>query len=134
MDANVPVIRLSETYLIAAEAAVKTGDNAKAIRYLGAIAQRANPSRTLEGVTVTLDDVMTERRKELVAEGHRMFDVIRNGGTVKRIDDTDSNLASTRHFAADKEFNWDFYKIILPVPKAERDANPNVAQNPGYDD
>lgn len=132
MDANVPVIRLSETYLIAAEAAVKTGDNTKAVKYLGAIARRANPSRTLE--TVTLDDVMTERRKELVAEGHRMFDVIRNGGTVKRIDDTDSNLASTRHFAADKEFNWDFYKIILPVPKAERDANPNVAQNPGYDD
>ena len=133
MDANVPVIRLSETYLIAAEAAVKTGDNDKAVKYLDAIVNRANPAKTVVGTTVTLEDVMLERRKELVAEGHRMFDVIRNGGTVKRIDDEDANLTSTRHFASDKEYNWDFYKIILPIPKAERDVNPNVAQNPGYD-
>lgn len=133
MDANVPVIRLSETYLIAAEAAVKTGDNDKAVKYLDAIVSRANPAKTVVGTTVTLDDVMQVRRKELVAEGHRMFDVIRNGGTVKRIDEEDASLTSTRHFASDKEYNWDFYKIILPIPKAERDANPNVAQNPGYD-
>ena len=133
MDANVPVIRLSETYLIAAEAAVKTGDNDEAVKYLDAIVNRANPAKTVVGTTVTLEDVMLERRKELVAEGHRMFDVIRNGGTVKRIDDEDANLTSTRHFASDKEYNWDFYKIILPIPKAERDVNPNVAQNPGYD-
>ena len=132
MDANVPVIRLSETYLIAAEAAVKVGDNDKAVRYLDAIVSRANPAKSVSGTVVTLDDVMQERRKELVAEGHRMIDVIRNGGTVRRLDEQDSKLTSTRHFAADKEYDWNFYKLILPVPKAEMDANPNMVQNPGY--
>ena len=132
MDANVPVIRLSETYLIAAEAAVKVGDNDKAVQYLDAIVSRANPSRSVSGTVVTLDDVLLERRKELVAEGHRMFDVIRNGRTVLRLDEQDSRLTGTRHFAADKEYDWSFYKLILPVPKAEMDANPNMVQNPGY--
>ena len=35
-DSNIPVLRLSELYLIAAEAAVKAGDNAKAVKYLNA--------------------------------------------------------------------------------------------------
>lgn len=42
-DANIPLIRLSEAYLNAAEAAVQTGDNAKAVKYLNSIVQRANP-------------------------------------------------------------------------------------------
>ena len=35
----------------------------------------------MEGKTLTLENVLDERRKELVAEGHRMYDVIRNGMT-----------------------------------------------------
>ena len=37
MDANIPIVRLSETYLNAAEAAVKNGDATKAAKYLKAI-------------------------------------------------------------------------------------------------
>lgn len=132
MDANIPVIRLSETYLIAAEAAVKTGDNTKAVKYLDAIVNRANPNKTVQGKTITLDDVMVERRKELVAEGHRMFDVIRNGEKIIRVDESDDNLTSTRHFSSVMEFDWNYYKIILPIPKAEIDANANMVQNPEY--
>ena len=71
-DANIPLIRLSEAYLNAAEAAVQTGDNAKAVKYLNSIVQRANPENSVEGKTLTLENVLDERRKELVAEGHRM--------------------------------------------------------------
>ncbi len=131
-DANIPLLRLSETYLNAAEAAVKLGDNATAVKYLDLIVRRANPAKSVEGKTLTLEDVLNERRKELVAEGHRMFDVIRNGMTVKRFDVKNSKISKTKHFSSNMEFNWDFYRIVLPIPKAEIDANPNIKQNPGY--
>ena len=132
-DANIPLIRLSETYLNASEAAFKLGDNDNAVKYLDAIVKRANPANTVEGTTVTLDRILTERRKELVDEGHRMFDAIRNGLSIKRSDDGgDKNLAKTKHFASDMEYDWNFYKIILPIPKDEMDTNENMKQNPGY--
>ena len=131
-DANIPLLRLSETYLNAAEAAVKLGDNSKAIKYLDPIVSRANPNKTVEGMSLTLEDVLNERRKELVAEGHRMYDVIRNGMTVERFDVKNDKIAKTKHFSSNMEFNWDFYRIVLPIPKAEIDANPNMEQNPGY--
>ena len=132
-DANIPLIRLSETYLNAAEAAVKLGNNADAVKYLDAIVRRANPANTVEGTSVSLDRVLTERRKELVDEGHRMFDVIRNGLTVKRVNETDKMMSKTKHFASDMEYDWNFYKIILPIPKDEMNTNSNMQQNPGYD-
>lgn len=133
-DANIPLVRLSETYLNAAEAAAKLGDNANAVKYLDAIVSRANPDKTVQGTVVTVDRVKTERRKELVAEGHRMYDALRDGGYVDRVDVDDSPLPN-RHLSMDAaavRFNWDYYKCVLPIPKAERDANPNVEQNPGY--
>ena len=48
------------------------------MKYLNSIVQRANPENSVEGKTSTLENVLDERRKELVAEGHRMYDVIRN--------------------------------------------------------
>lgn len=130
-DANIPLIRLSEAYLNAAEAAVKLNDNTNAVKYLNPIVQRANPANSVEGKTLTLNDVLTERRKELVDEGHRMFDVLRNGLTVKRVDETDSGL-TTKHNTKYMEFNWDFYLCVLPIPKHEINANSNIEQNPGY--
>ncbi|MCF0165493.1 MAG: RagB/SusD family nutrient uptake outer membrane protein [Bacteroidales bacterium] len=134
MDANVTLIRLSEVYLIAAEAAVKCNDNDKAVKYLDAIVSRANPAKSVKGTTITLDRVLDERRRELVDEGHRMYDILRNGQTVTRIDIKDSKISKTRHFAAEEAmvFDWDYYKIVLPIPKREIDANPNMIQNPGY--
>ncbi len=131
-DANIPLLRLSEAYLNAAEAAVKVNDNDKAVKYLDAIVRRANPNRTVEGKTLTLDDVLNERRKELVAEGHRMYDVIRNGLTVHRINDSDKKLSKTKHNTEYMDYDWNFYKILLPIPKKEMDTNPNMVQNPGY--
>ena len=137
MDANIPLIRLSKAYLNAAEAAVKTGDNPSAVKYLNAIVSRANPANSVEGSTVTLDRVMTERRKELVGEGHRFFDALRDGGSVDRHDvKGQSKISSTKHYITKAEkmnFSWDYYKCVLAIPKAEMDANSNMLQNPLYD-
>lgn len=131
-DANIPLLRLSEAYLNAAEAAVKTGDNAAAVTYLDAIVNRADPDSTVKGLTLTLDNVLNERRKELVAEGHRMYDVMRNGLSIKREDVEESDIARTRHDTPYMDYDRTFYMIILPIPKREMDANPNMKQNPGY--
>lgn len=131
-DANIPIIRLSEVYLNAAEAAVKEHDNDAAVEYLDPIVKRANPKKTVVGKTLTVEDVLTERRKELVAEGHRMFDVMRNGMTLERIDEKDSDIAKTVHNTTVKKFDWSYFKIVLPIPKWEMNTNPNMVQNPEY--
>ena len=126
-DANIPIFRLSEVYLIAAEAAVKEGDDTKASKYLNDIRLRANPALTpVSGITH--DQVLDERRKELVGEGHRMFDAIRNNRTINRAGSTHLSALTSET----KSFNWDYYKIVLPIPKKEMDANTNMVQNPVY--
>ena len=76
MDANIPIVRLSETYLNAAEAAVKNGDATKAAKYLKAIALRGNPDYTMPA-KVTLDDVLEERGKNSLVKDI-VFDLLRN--------------------------------------------------------
>lgn len=134
-DANIRLFRISELYLNAAEASVKLGNNDNAALYLDEIVKRGNPANTVEGTEVTLERVLDERRKEFFGEGHRMFDVIRNGGTITRKDVSVKDVSSTKHLSLQdyaKEFDWNMYKVVLPIPKAEMDANPNIVQNPGY--
>lgn len=126
-NANIPVLRLSETYLNAAEAAVKTLDNDKAITYLGAIVTRANPVNFVSG-TVTLEQVIMERRKELVGEGHRMFDALRNNETLVRT----GGWQIPNLIPEVQSYNRNYFHSVLPIPKYEMDANPNLKQNPGY--
>lgn len=134
-DANIRLLRLSETYLNAAEAAMKTGNKTKAAEYLNAIVNRANPANTVTADDVTLDRIMTERRKELVGEGHRFFDALRDGGYVERKDVSISAIKNAKHLVMSdekKKFNWNYDHCILPIPVAELDANPNIQQNEAY--
>lgn len=126
---NIPVLRLSEAYLIAAEAAAKLNDSENAAKYLNAIVSRANPAKSVTEAEATLDRVLIERRKELVGEGHRLFDAMRNNQTIKRAGKSHSSSNLTPET---KEYNWDFYKIVMPIPSGEINANKNIVQNPGY--
>lgn len=132
---NLPVIRLSEVYLNAAEAAAKTGDNATAAKYLNEIVKRANPNAaTIADADATLARIIIERRKELVGEGQRFFDAMRNNETIVRYtSESDKGF----HYSLDPEsqkFDRTYYRAILPIPVSETNANPNIAkqQNPGY--
>lgn len=125
--AHIPVMRLSETYLIAAEAAVKLGDVTNANKYLNAIVTRANPKKSVTEAETTLERILIERRKELVGEGHRLFDAMRNNQTITRSGESHLTLSEEA-----KSFDRNFYKIILPIPRTEMNANPNIKQNPGY--
>ena len=128
---NARVIRLSDIYLIAAEAGVLAG-KPTASNYLNAIRRRANPA--VADVTATVELVMRERRKELVGEGHRFFDIIRNLGTntVRRYG-TEGNPLN--HVNMVQELSWhnaQSHLLILPIPQVEIDVNPDIYQNAGY--
>lgn len=120
------LLRLSDIYLIAAEAALKksTPNQNKADFYLNKIRKRAVSELTLK-----------KRRKELVMENHRFYDAMRLGLTLNREktpgEGTDHYLNSTDLISP----NWNDYRIILAIPQAEVGVNPNIQgqQNLGYE-
>ena len=130
----VPIIRLSEVYLTAAESAFRTNDKTKAAEYLNDLIKNrtTTASALVTASTVTLDRILIERRKELVGEGQRYFDALRNNETIVRYT---SEADKGWHMSLSKEsrsFNRDYYKAIAAIPQAEINANSNIKQNPQY--
>ena len=130
----VPIIRLSEVYLTAAECAFRNNDKTKAVEYLNDLVKnRTTTEASLATVdNITLERILIERRKELIGEGQRYFDALRNNETITRYT---SEADKGWHKILSKEaqsFNRDFYKAIAAIPQAEINANPNIKQNTGY--
>lgn len=125
---NIKVLRLSEVYLIAAEASLP-GNETDALTYLNALVAERDPS--FAGYSSTgaalLDDIVTERRKELAFEGDRFFDLNRLKMPITRA----SNPGA---IPAPLSIPYPFEKRLNPIPLTEIQANPNIAnqQNPGY--
>ena len=124
-DNDLCIIRLSEIYLNAAEAAFKLGKRSEALGYLNQIVSRANPNKSVSDSELSLERILKERRKELVGEGHAFFDymrnnipVIRKGGWHLPQLPTDAQVIN----ASDP-------RVALPIPQSEIDANPNIVQN-----
>jgi starch-binding outer membrane protein, SusD/RagB family len=131
---NIKVMRLSDVYLMAAEAAfnLPTPDKTKASTYLNAIRKRSPGLAAATPTTVTMAMIEDERSKELYAEGHRFFDMMRWNKSVELNDDFIVPAVIITH--RNKTIDRTFYKAILPIPQNEIDANPKLAdqQNPGY--
>ncbi|MCF8275009.1 MAG: RagB/SusD family nutrient uptake outer membrane protein [Flavobacteriaceae bacterium] len=127
-DNNIPVIRLSEMYLIKAEALAEMNMDEDARDAVNEIRLRANLLATpySESGDELKDMIQDERRKELMFEGHRLFDLTR-----KKKSFTKYSTTSGIPIAIDYPNNL----TILPIPQAEIDANDNISesqQNPGY--
>lgn len=131
--------RISEQYLIAAEAYAAKGDVTNASKYLNdlsrtRVAEYADRSFTA-GTIMTA--VQNERHKELVGEGFLLTDLKRWNLGLDRanayqdaamvLQPGSSNTTALSKQAGDPRFVW-------PIPKAEYDANPQLhgQQNPGY--
>ena len=116
---NVPVIRKSEMHLNRAEANYQLKNESAALTELNAFKSlRGLPAVTLAG-NALLEEILLERLKEFIGEGHRFFDLKRYGrGIVKTTPAV--NLA------------FDDFKILPPIPQREVDGNPNIKQNKGY--
>ncbi|MDR0792069.1 MAG: RagB/SusD family nutrient uptake outer membrane protein, partial [Chitinophagaceae bacterium] len=71
------IIRLADTYLMEAEALLKSsGSAARALALVNAVRNRAGATALS---SLTLQKVYDERRLELMGEGHRWFDLVRTG-------------------------------------------------------
>ena len=131
---NIKIIRLSEVYLIAAEAALHStlpeGGAEAAAGYLNEIRRRSPGLEPATAATVTDDLILAERSKELYGEGHRFFDMLRLNKTIEYNDDF-QNVPVTQR---DKTIDRTFGKVVLPIPQDEINANPALAdeQNEGY--
>lgn len=118
---NIPLLRLSEMYLIRAEARLQ-GAPGNALDDYNAIRTR----RGLDAATaVTFDEIFDERRRELCFEAHVLFDYARTKRTLLRQDE-DNRIAGPVNI----EFPSHLWAI--PIPIQEMEANPNMQQNPGY--
>ena len=75
------LLRLSDVYLVCAEANLLAGDQAKALTYVNAVRARAY-DETIDATdgalaAVTFEDIWKERRLELAGEGDRWYDFVR---------------------------------------------------------
>jgi starch-binding outer membrane protein, SusD/RagB family len=127
-NVDFPVFRISDAYLMYAEAVLRGatgGTAAQALTYVNAIRTK----RTATPITasdLTLNFILDERGRELSFEGHRRTDLIRfgrfTGGTY---------LWPWKGGVAAGTSIPDTYKVF-PIPLTALQANPKLTQNAGY--
>ena len=121
---NPLVMRLSEAYLIAAEAALHVNPSSAA-GYINTLRRNRILNYT-DVSSITLDDILTERRKEFVGEGHRFFDLMRTGNSVTRSGGFYWCTGEAVTITPTSK------KVCLPISHSQRLIYPELQQNPGY--
>jgi hypothetical protein len=115
------IFRLSEQFLIRAEARVKSGDLEGAKSDLNMIRNRAGLSNTSATDQFSIiQAIQYERKTELFSEwGHRWLDL-------KRTVTVNTALGPI------KAPGWAASDTLYPIPQSERQNDPNLSQNPNY--
>jgi len=133
-DNDFAVFRLSEMYLIYAEAALRgstIADNTTALKYFNLVRERAYGHPNVAGTdsdfpSINLQNVLDERGRELYWEGHRRTDLIRYGLLTSGTYTWPWKGGVLSGTAVSSNYN------LLPIPQNNIIANPNLTQNPGY--
>ncbi len=130
---NLKVIRLSEIYLIAAEASLPENEP-DALKYLNDLMARRDPA--FPGYSSSggqlLNDIVQERRKELAFEGNRLFDLNRLKLPIARVDNPGAIPAGQNN--VNLTIPYADHRRVYPIPLGEIQSNANIAtqQNAGY--
>lgn len=123
---NYPHLRVSEMLLIQAEARLNTSGDALT---------PINTLREARGIdplgSVDIEDILDERRRELVAEGHRFFDLKRLGRTIRKAPETlGTNI---------QDVPYSDFRVLDNIPdgevslsEANAPADSVLIQNPGH--
>lgn len=114
MSNDFVIYRISDVYLMRGEAYLRLSNEAKALEDVNAVRTRRGVDAF---VTLTLDDILAERGRELAWEHHRRQDLIRFDQFTK---------AWTFKPVSEK------YRELFPIPQSQISLNPALQQNPGY--
>jgi len=118
---NIPLMRYEEVILNYAEALFELNNaDPAALTNLNLIA--TNRGATAYTI-VTKDDILMERRKELMFEGFRFDDMMRTGKDITVLG-SNQNVLETLAYPNDK--------FAYPIDIDEMGANSNMVQNAGY--
>jgi hypothetical protein len=120
--------RLSETYLVAAEAYLKAGQPATGLDRLNEVRRRAGVANATLA-EFNIDYILDERGRELLGEYKRWFDLKRTGTLVARASAHNYKIKAANFIGVDGQL-----KILRPIPQLALDLNQNkdFPQNPGY--
>jgi len=124
-------LRLADILLLKAEAYVSLGNLAEAANAVNVVRARVNlpdlSSAVTSSATGMADAVLNERRLELAFEGHRWFDLVRNGKVFDVLNTLNSRDPGRLPMDPVTELT-----VLLPLPQSQIDINPNMVQNQGY--
>ena len=126
VDIDFPMFRLADVYLMLAESAYRNGDQGTALNYINMLRERAYGNSNNNMSSISLDDILDERSRELAWEGSRRTDLIRfgkftSGDYVWPFKGGDvSGIGTSSHLE------------LYPIPTSDLILNPNLTQNPGY--
>ena len=150
---NYNIIRYADVLLMAAEAAVETGDLATALNYVNQVRNRAANTSVVQAVDgsgpaanyqvglytsfpdagFARDAVRFERRVELGMEGHRLFDLRRWGVSQSVLTEYVASETRTITNFGPKVNAYQSQFDLLPIPLTSIDlSNGVLQQNPGY--
>lgn len=140
---DIYLFRLAETCLIAAEAAVMNNDNDNATTYINYIVDRAAKQAAVPRLarydgTITLDDILDERGKELLGEGSRWNDLQRTRKLAERVLKYNYDVNHINGETIKTELTEETFKnkfILRPIPLQWLNSLSNVSEltnNPGW--
>ena len=124
---NIPILRLPDMYLIAAEAEARlNGASAAAYGFINPIRKRAGLSDLTPGLSkeAFIDAVIQERAWEFFAEGDRWYDLTRTNTFLTVVPKAVNNVYPVRTPLAKHRY--------FPIPLDELLANPKIEQNPDW--
>ncbi len=125
---NIPIIRLPEVHLTLAEAYAETDNLGASIVALNKVYEkRTQNTYILSTKEQLITDILKERRKELVLEGHTYWDHFRRAIPFNR--EVEGNVSSEV-----AHIDFTIPQVVYPIPENEMESNPNIRkqQNPGY--
>lgn len=117
---NLKLFRVEEIVLNHAEALANGAGSGDPLTYLNKIPSNRGAANYS---SASMENILKERRKELLFEGFRFFDLARTGNNIP-----DAGAPQNNH----GEVEAGSFKFAFPIPQREIDSNKEAVQNPRY--
>ncbi len=118
------VVRYADVLLLYAECLNENGKTSLAADYINEVRKRANLGDTQASTQTDMRKaIASERKFELVGEGHRWFDLLRTNQAIETMNTFFTNQG--------RDITVESYRLLAPIPQSEIDIT-DMEQNPRY--